>query len=308
VHDPRAHLASVDLNLLVSLDALLTESSVNRAARRMGLSQPAMSHALARLRDLFDDPLLVRSGEGMLPTPRGEELVAPVRRILEDIDHALAPGGAFEPEHCADTFRLSIEGGTLPFVVQRLRQEAPGARLEVSPRGAGEQWDALKRGEVDLAFSTSSSCPSGFHAEPVFELPYVCLVRRDHPEVGRRMTLRLFARLGHIAVSRPPIVDTELDRMLEAHSLRRRVVVRVPSLLAVPWLVASSDLVATVPMPLGHTSPQRVATRAVKPPVSLEPQAVWLVWHERTERSPAQRWFRSMVHRACRDVTPTHGR
>jgi len=304
VNEPRTKLAAVDLNLLVALDALLSESNVTRAARRVGLSQPAMSHALARLRDLLGDPLLVRTGEGMLPTARGEGLAAPVRRILEDIDRTLAPDETFEPERCSDTFRISIEGGTLPFVVRRLRRESPDAKLEISPRDAGLQWDALRRGEVDLAFSTSPSCPPGFHAEPVFELPYVCLVRSDHSEVGRRMTLRRFARLGHIAISRAPIADEELDRLLEARSLKRRVVVHVPSLLAVPWLVASSDLVATVPMPLGHTSPHRIPIRALKPPLPLEPQAVWLAWHERGHRSPAQRWFRDMVRRACRDAMP----
>jgi DNA-binding transcriptional LysR family regulator len=304
MHGPRRSLAAVDLNLLVALDALLAESSVTRAARRVGLSQPAMSHALARLRALLGDPLLLRSDAGMQRTPRAEELVGAVRRILEEIDATLSARGPFDPADCSDSFRLSIEGGALAAVVRRLRREAPRARLEISPRADGEQWSALRRGEIDLAFSTSASCPPGFHAEPAFELPYVCLVRRAHPAVGARLSLARFAQLGHVAVTRAPIVDGEIDRALEARGLARRVVVRVPSLLGVPWLVASSDLLATVPMPLGYAGPGRVAIRAVKPPLPLAPQAVWAVWHERTQRSAPHAWFRSMVLRSCADVAP----
>jgi DNA-binding transcriptional LysR family regulator len=294
-------LAGVDLNLLVALDALLAESSVTGAARRVGVSQPAMSHSLSRLRDLLDDPLLVRAPDGMIPTARAQALAGPLRQILENVEQALAPTRPFDARTSTASFALSLEEpgqiGTLPILLGILRREAPDVRLEVSPRAEGQQWDALRRGRIDLAFAVDPRPQPDFHQQPVFRLPYVCLIRRDHPEVRRRLSLERFASLRHIAVSRPGIAEPEIERALARAGLLRRVAVRVPSLLPAPWLVASSDLVATVPMPVRGTS--GLAVRALKPPIELAPLEVSLVWHERTQREPAHAWFRSVVARAC---------
>jgi len=297
------NLASVDLNLLVVLDALLAELSVTRAARRLGLSQSATSHALGRLRTLVGDVLLVRTPQGMVATPRALALQAPVKRILAGVEQALAHHDAFDPARSRQRFCLSLEEpgqiGMLPRLVERLRREAPHVLLEVAPQKEGEQWAALEGGAIDLAFSVTPPPRPGFHTYPVFRLPYVSLVRRGHPQAARGLDLETFLALGHIAVTRPGIADPDVDRLLAARGQARRLALRVPSLLPVPWLVASSDFVATVPGMLGTLVPRPGALVAHRPPLAIPPLHVSLVWHERSHDDAAQRWFRDVVLAVC---------
>ncbi len=300
-------LAGVDLNLLVVLDALLRESSVTRAAKRIGLSQSATSHALARLRRLLGDPVLVRTPQGMAPTPRAARLAGPVQSALEQIEQSLAPPRPFDPSRSSHGFTLSLEDagqvGLLPLLAERLKTEAPGVDLRVHSAGAGSVAEELAAGSVDLALAVSPEPTEGIHAEVVFTTPYVSIVRAGHPEVRKRLTLKRFTELSHIVLGGPGSVDPEIDRALEASSRSRRAALTVPSLLPIPWLVARSDLVATVPALLLGLDRGRLPLARHMPPIPIDPTTGSLVWHERTHHDPAHRWLRDVVRDACRELS-----
>ena len=309
-------LAGVDLNLLVVLDALLRESSVTRAAKRVGLSQSATSHALARLRLLLDDPVLVRTPHGMKPTPRAASLAAPVQRALEQLEQSLAPPLPFDPGRSTQGFTLSLEDagqvGLLPLLAERLKTEAPGVDLRVHSASASSPTEALAAGSVDLALAVSPEPSEGFHAEVVFTTPFVSILRADHPEVGKRLSLKRFSELGHIVLGGPGSVDPEIDRLLAASARpgkgsprARRAALTVPSLLPIPWLVARSDLVATVPALLLGLDREHLPLARHTPPVPIEPTTGSLVWHERTHHDPAHRWLRQVVKEACGELSAT---
>ena len=299
-------LAGLDLNLLVVLDALLQEKSVTRAARRMGLSQSATSHALARLRRLLGDPLLVRTPRGMAPTARARELAFPVRDALEELEKALAPPRPFDPLRSTQSFTLSLEEagqvGLLPILAERLKSEAPGVDLQVRPAGAGPPAEALADGSIDLALAVSPEPEAGLHAEVVFATPYLSIVRTGHPEAGKRLTLRRFAALDHVTLAGPGSVDPEIDRVLASAGHPRHVALTVPSLLPIPWLVARSDLVATVPALLLGLDPGRLPLTQHKPPIPMEATTGSIVWHERTHHDPAHRWLRQILREACSEL------
>ena len=299
-------LAGLDLNLLLVLDALLEECSVTGAARRIGLSPSATSHALARLRSRLGDPILVRAGGGMTPTSRARELATPVREALDRLERALAPPHPFDPGRSTRSFTLSLEDagqvGLLPLLARRLADEAPGVALRVRPGAAEPATAGLGDGAVDLALTVSPEPRPGFHGEVVFTTPYVSILRRRHPAVGKRLTLARFTELGHVALLGPGSVDPEIDRALDARARARRVALAVPSLLPIPWLVARSDLVATVPALLLALDRGRPPLARHRPPLPLEPVTGSLVWHERAHHDPAQRWLRQILRDACRTL------
>ncbi len=294
------HVAGVDLNLLVALDALLAERSVTRAAARVGLTQPAMSHALGRLRRLFDDPLLVRTAEGMSPTPRALGLVGPVRRGLAELETALAPAPTFDPKTARGRFVLAMgdyaEVVLLPGVVARLTREAPGMDLEVRP-AAAPAFDALARGELDavIGLPATGKVPEGIYEQRLFEERFVCVMRSAHPMAKRRLTLERFLALSHALISprgeRGGLLDTVLTRMGKT----RRVALLVPHFLVAPHVIATSDLVLTLAERLARVlaDPLKLVVRT--PPLSLEGFAMAATWHARNHGDPAQRWFRRLL-------------
>ena len=301
------NLTGVDLNLLLVLDAVLEETSVTRAARRIGLSQSATSHALARLRAVLDDPILVRTPRGMAPTARARELALPVRRALEALGEALAPPRPFDPGRSTQSFTLSLEDagqvGLLPILAERLKSEAPGVNLGVMPAGAALPEEGLADGSIDLALAVSPQPKAGFHTEVVFVTPYVSIARTDHPEIAKRLTLKRFADLDHVILGGPGSVDPEIDRALASAGRTRRAALTVPSLLPIPWLVARSDLVATVPALLLGLDRARLPLARRKPPVPIESTTGSIVWHERTHSDPAHLWLRRVLREACRTLS-----
>lgn len=299
-------LAGVDLNLLWVLDALLRESSVTRAAKRVGLSQSATSHALGRLRRLLDDPLLVRTPRGMALTPRAAGLASPVRSALEQLEQSLAPPRPFDPSESTHRFDLLLEDagqvGLLPILAERFRMEAPGVDLRIHPAATGSPADAVAVGSVDLALAVSPEPTEGIHAEVVFRTPYVSILRSDSPGAGKRLTLKRFSELGHIVLAGPGSVDPLIDRALAASSRSRRAALTVPSLLPIPWLVARSDLIATVPALLLGLEREHLALTRYRPPIPIESTTGSLVWHERTHLDAAHQWLRGVVRETCQQL------
>ena len=291
-------IRNVDLNLLVALDALLAERSVSRAAVRLRLSQPAASALLARLRELFGDPLLLRSARGMLPTPRALELLGPVKRVLDEIDALVQPRSAFDPASALHSFTLSasdyVEYALLPTLVDYLERKAPGVRLAVRPLDVQTVATQMESGEVDLCITGLQNAPAGLHTQPLYIERMVSVVRRNHPGIGARLTLEKFCSLEHILVSvRGSSFSARIDEALAALGRKRRVRLAVPHFLLVPEIVARSDMISALPERLARGYARKL--RILEPPLDIPGFTVGQIWHERNQREPAQQWLRKLL-------------
>ncbi len=290
------NLAAVDLNLLVVLDALLEEGSVTRAARRVGLSQPATSNALARLRELVGDPLFVRSGRGLVPTPRARSLAVPVRRGLAELGAALAPPFAFDPRTARRTFAIAMpdiaELVLLPPLLARLRRDAPGITIRVVPRTADG---------ADLAIGMlDGRAPRG---APLFTLRFVCLIRRDHPRVGTRLSLARFLELEHVLVA-PGGGAGLIDELLAKRGLERRVALTLAHFFSAAMVVSRTDLVMSATSVLADVVERILPVRAVRHPLAAPVVTIGQLWQPRDDADPAHAWLRQVIADVAAHAVP----
>jgi len=305
---PDPNLAALDLNLLVALDALLHEESVTLAGQRIGISQPAMSHALARLRDLLNDELLVREGRNMRKTELGQELMPTVRRLVSEIESMLLGRRHFDPGTSRRNFRIAASdyyaAVLLPELIASMRRESPDVRLDVYER-AGLPAGELARAELEAVLTTGGRVEAPLVSKELFREGFVCVVRKQHPTRGR-LTLTRYVELDHLLVASPGYGPGVVDFALQAQGMQRRIALRVPHFLVAPAIVARTDLVLTVPrrvLEAVDTSGLRIA----KPPLPLESFGVHLVWHRRAERDPGATWLRDRIAASARKVSPFVG-
>lgn len=295
------NLASVDLNLLVALEALLAEAHVGRAARRIGRSQPAASHSLLRLRELLGDALLVRVGARMELTPRALRLRQSLPEALERVRTLLAPE-SFVPKTSTRRFQVVIHDHladlVVPAIVRRMSVEAPRARLEVLPWESPFAMTAERLRSLDLFTSCEAVDLQGFDRQALFGDRDVLVVRRDHPRLKRLGTLRAFVEARHIAVTRDP-----LDTWLATKGVERQIGLTVPSYLQALHAAAASDLVAFVPRRLAEALAAPLALAIVKPPLDQGPYEEFLFYPRRREGDEAARWLREIVVAVGKDVT-----
>lgn len=294
------NLRSLDLNLLLVLDALLAERNVTRAAQRLHLSQPAMSNALARLRRHFDDPLLVRTGNRMAATARGESLAQPLREALQRLQSALADSQPLDPARLARTFCLGasdhVDFVLLPRLLARLRQEAPEVRVSVRRFGGAPPSSLLANGELDLAIGYFDNTPERLHRTELFREAFVCLARRGHPLTKGGLTLKTFTQAAHLLISPQGGGFTSfMDDLLKARGLSRNVVLSVPHFLSAPYLVANSDLVVTMAERVARAAAQTLPVELFAPPLRVQPFTVAELWHERAHHDPAHQWLRRLI-------------
>jgi DNA-binding transcriptional LysR family regulator len=298
-------LQSSDLGLLATLDALLQESSVSRAGRRLGLSTPATSHALARLRERFDDPLLVRAGRRMVLTPRAEQLKPQVRRAVAEAERVFEEPETFEPRALERSFTLSVTdyvmdviGGALD---ESLREEAPGVDLRFVPNTLQDA-EALRRGDSDLTIGIYGDLPPELRTRPALTDRFVCAVRHDHPVIKKRLTLRQYVRLSHVQIAPRGQPGGYVDQLLADRGERRRVARAVPYFRTALEIVARSDDVLTVSWRLAERYAPNLGLRLLEPPLPLEPYTLSLVWHPRFDADPSHRWLRQRVLEQCQRV------
>jgi len=287
----------LDLNLLVTLDVLLAEHNVTRAAERLNLSQPAVSVHLAKLREFFGDSLLLPGPRGMLPTARAEELREPLRQALEALGYVVSPAQPFAPAEARHTWRvMASDYGESTIVLPALtglRTLAPNTQLavlELVPSRIARQAD---RGEIDLAFHTRDDAPPGLRSRALFTERYVLVGRAGHPELERPPTLERFCRLDHVIVSpNGGGFRGVTDETLVVTGLSRRVSLSVPHFLFVLSTLLSTDLVAMLPERLvrGNT-----ALQVTEPPIQVPGYEMVMLWHERSHRDPAHRWLREHI-------------
>jgi DNA-binding transcriptional LysR family regulator len=295
-------IRQLDLNLLKALDALLTECHVTRAASRLGLTQPAVSGMLARLRDAFDDPLFVRTQRGIAPTPRALQMADPLRRMLEEVETLLTPP-AFDPASARLTVSLAATDYALQVVVvpflERLRRLAPGIRVAVHPESHAAM-HRFEQGDLDLALVAAHAAPPGLHARALFDETYVVAMREGHPDAGPRdetaLSLDRFCALDHALVSLAGgSFQGIADQALAAIGRERHVALSVTSFLVLAQVLRGSDLIAVVPARLVRSVPG-LAIRT--PPLAIPGFSKAMVWHERTHRDPAHRWLRHLLRQA----------
>lgn len=291
------HVEAFDLNLLLAFDALWTERHVTRAARRVGLTQSAMSHALARLRLQLADPLFVATPRGLVPTPRAHVLAPPLAEALALVRHAVQPT-QFTPATLRRTFTIgSNDYGDvtlLPQLVTRLEREAPGLRLTLRPI-IGDGARALLDGNHDLLFSVPHPAATEIHGETLFQDHFVSLLRADHPATRRPLTLERFVALRHLLISPQGVGEAAVDVALRALGLEREIAIRVPYFLSAPLVVAQSDLIVTMPERVAEAVAAQHRLVARKPPVRLPNIAFNMFWHARHDADPLHRWIRQLV-------------
>lgn len=293
------NVADLDLNLLRAFDAIATEGSVTVAGERIGLSQPAMSNALARLRQLFDDPLFVRTPRGMRPTPFAQQLAQPVREALRLIQGALQQHAGFDPALSGNTFRFHMsdigEMVFLPGLLERIKRDAPGIKIEVVRIPIKEVHTALEAGELDLAVGFLPGLTTGMRQQPLFREHYVCMLRADHPAIGAKINAKQFREAAHVLVSYAGTGHQVIEQTFLEEGLDGRIAVRVPHFLVVPMILARTDLIVTVPSRVAAVFARLGNFKVLKLPIAMPSFEVRLHWHQRFHQDPANRWLREVM-------------
>ncbi len=295
------HLRKFDLNLLHLLHALLDERHVTRAAKRSFLSQPAMSRSLERLREMFGDPLLVRSGRGYERTARGERVLRELESLMPRLE-AMVRGEDFNPARSQERLRVAMTDLAsvilLPSLMQRLRRAAPHMKLEVSAWRTQAYEDAAA-GRLDTALS-GEAVPSTLESEVLFKLDFVCLVGSAQRLRTRRFTLRQYLQCPHALVETLEGRQTMVDRPLAQLGAKRRVVLSLPFFVPAIFAIAQTDMVLTVPRKLAKITAAIAGVRVVEPPREIQAFPYFVAWHPRLTGEPAHAWFREQLRSAAR--------
>lgn len=300
-------LARLDLNLLLVFHHLLREKRVSAVAAAMGMSQPAVSSALGRLRTSLGDELFLRTQQGMTPTPYALQLAEPVATALEGLQQALNVRASFDPSTSDRCFTLAMtdvgEMYFLPILVEAIAQSAPGVTVRVVAVTSASLKDDMASGRTDLALGLLPQLQAGFFQQVLFRQPYVCLMRKNHPLATKpRLTLANFASAHHVRVIAAGTGHGRVDAALERQGLQRRIRLTVPHYVALGDVLGHSDLIATVPERFAQrvTQPFNLTTRAL--PLAIDNSAIHQFWHARLHKDTGHQWLRSLVAQCFGDA------
>ena len=301
----RIELANFNLNLLVALDGLLEQRSVTAAAKRVRVTPSAMSHSLAELRELLDDPLLVRAGRGMVLTPRAEELVGPLHTLLLDAERLLRGQARFEPSTAERRFVIAAPDFLATLLLPKLLEvracEAPGISFDVVPSvRRGNAW-LLESGDLDLALGAIVDEAPGIRRMDLCTEGFACAARKGHPRIAGALDLESYVETPHLLItlgddSGPTWIDEALARL----GKKRRVAARVRYFMAAPLVIARSDLLLTGPSMLLRYFAEVVPLQILAPPIELPTYPEEAYWHQRFDEDPAHAWLRGLVKNAAR--------
>jgi len=290
------HLSKMDLNLLITLQALLEERHVTRAAKRCFLSQSAMSRALERLREVLQDELLIRSGRGYERTVRGERLLRELEVVLPRID-AMVRGESFDPAQSQERIRISMTDNAcvvlLPVLVQHLSMAAPNMKLEIIAHH-DHVFEDLESGKIDLVMEIATLTP-GLESQVIFEEDFVCLQCASHPPPRKRLTLPEYLKATHVMVNVRAGQQTLVDRPLADLGLRRRIALSVPYFVPAMLSVQGTNYLVTVPRRLAKIVVPQMGLRMIPAPAELPKFKYMMAWHPRLTGEPAQQWLREQV-------------
>ncbi len=308
----QANLGGFDLNVLVALEALLATRHVTRAAERLGLSQPAMSHTLRRLRAVFGDELLVRSRGGLVRTARAEAMMGPLAEALRLVQGVLASPQVTDPFLMERTARLAMadygELMVLPGLVRRLEREAPRLQVACVPMLGGDMAAVLEAGTVDLVLGVNPPVVGHLYSQKLLNERFMCAVRQGHVLARRRITLKAFAAQRHLQIAPGGLPGGPLDDALRERKLTRQVMLRVPHFLVAPELLSQTDLVLTAPARVLNKMAKRLKLHLFEPPLPLAGFTLVQVWHARDHADAVHQWLREAVLRSARELAGAPGR
>lgn len=288
-------ISQLDLNLLVVFDVVYTERNLTHAAEVLHITQPAVSNALARLRKTLDDPLFVRTSEGMTPTPLARSIVVRVRKALQLMESCMGQEATFDAATSDKTVLCSFsdlaEALFLPGLLERMQKVAPDMTLRSYYVARNEMPTELAAGALDIAVDVSYVDDSNLHHTPLLDEEYVCAVRQDHPIVRRKPTMKQYLALGHIHVSSRRKGVGTVDQSLKTLGHRRRIVSRIRDYTAAPFMVANTDLACTLPRILA----KQAGLKAFPLPFDTPPVSMHLYWHKSSDADPVNAWLRELL-------------
>ncbi|MDM0040136.1 LysR family transcriptional regulator [Variovorax sp. J22G21] len=292
------NLRSIDLNLLVVLEALIEERGVRRAGERIGLSQSATSHALDRLRKLLGDEILVRTPTGMEPTARALSLFGPLRIALQSVEMALMPE-QFVPAEAQGEIQIGVETHEtiiiLPQLVDQIRTEAPQLSLSVRPGSVDDILNGIDQGRTDIGIGFFRGLPDRFMTCALLQDSHVCVMRADHPLAAEPLTLESYLQAPHLLVSMSGAPDDFVDSALTDQGLRRRIAMRLPHGLAAVIALTRSDMVTTVTRGAARVFAQSAPLVWMELPFAVPRVGFRLIWNRRLQQSPQHRWLRQKL-------------
>lgn len=288
----------MDMKLLAVFDEIYKTRSVSRAGESLGLPQTSVSLALGRLRRVFNDQLFVRTGDGMLPTPRAVALVPQLRQALELLQSATRQQAEFDPASSNKAFRIAMTDIShlefLPALMNKLGNVAPGVRIEVL-RITSETARLLESGDADLAIGYMPELDAGFYQQRLFEDGFACVVRRAHPRIDKSLTESRFRKERHVILAAPGTGNEIVEQELKRQQTQRNVALSLPTLPGVGNLLAHTDLIATVPERIAQTLVKIAQVKAIASPYKFPRFAIKQHWHERFQNDPGNRWLRSTL-------------
>jgi DNA-binding transcriptional LysR family regulator len=285
-----------DARMLVLFDEIYRSRNMSQAAERLGLSQPTVSIWLGKLRRQLHDPLFVRTSSGVRPTPRADALIGPVREAIALLRNIVGGEGVFDPSRAERTFRVAMTDAShvtlLPRLLARLRAEAPSVRLDIVPLSAGTP-RALEQGDADLVLGFIPGLGPGFHEQMLYAQDFVCLVSEKHPRIRSKLTVRAYRDEAHIGILSTASY-TILDDALRKQRVERRVMLELPGFLGLATIVATTDLIATVPRMIGEALARAGGIRVLPCPLTIAGFALLQYWHGRYHNDGGHRWLRSV--------------
>ncbi|NCT71620.1 MAG: LysR family transcriptional regulator [Xanthomonadaceae bacterium] len=297
-----------DLNLLPVFLALMDERSVTRAAARLGITQPALSNALVRLREMLQDPLFIRERYGMQPTQKAVELAPAIAAALSQVDALVLGQRQFDPAKEERLFTLApnsyFEFVLVPVIVARLRERAPGIRLRLVPFGTDLAETGAISGETAMVLGRFVEPPENLVVQHLADDGLACVVRANHPMINKRLSKAQYEQLRHVNVVPPGKLRAGLFQALERQGLRREVAVSVTHFLSIPELVAATDYCATLPKLICARLARDPRLKVLPTPVDLGTFPLEMAWHVRYRHDPAHQWLRALVAEAAKDVAP----
>jgi DNA-binding transcriptional LysR family regulator len=293
------NLAALDLNLLVVFDALMAERHVTRAGARLGLSQPATSNALARLRHLTQDDLFTRTAAGLVPTPRALALHRQLRPALHQVQTALLEEATFDPATSDRIFAIGmsdyVEFTLLPRLAHTLQRLAPRCGLQIRSGDRPSLYTLLDNGTLDVACGVFPEAIAWHQEQPLFHETYLCAARPAHPTLGDTLTIDQYLALPHLLISIKEDRRGRVDDLLAQQNLTRRVALSIPHFLAAPAVLSETDMIATLARRVAIAFAQNQGLKLLPPPLPLEGFTVGMRWHRSTQASPAAQWLRSVI-------------
>ncbi len=300
------NLRDIDLNLLSVFEAIYLEENISRAADKLGISQPAMSNALKRLRDSLNDPLFVRSSGSMLPTPRAEELAEPIRSALHLIQGSLEKQPEFDYRSATQTFGIAMsdysEAIILPLLLQWLEKTASGIKIRVYPIEGGNLTKALTKGKIDLAIGRIPFLEEGFRAQRLFGESFVCLVRNKHTEIKERITKQHFKKYPYITITPRNSQKTYIEKCMDKEAMESRNIIQTPNTLSMPYMVAETDYIAICPVRIAKKYAETLDLKMLDLPFECNSTTINQFWHERFQQHANHKWLRKTVYDLCQRI------